>query len=146
MNLIDKSERAAFNLELFKKRGFIRAKYHSWEESRNGLIVFAAPDFLKVIFLTGIVAATSYYVMKISEVEAGLWEFIFSTDLETFYQISGGEEKVLTVPLSTALTDAATLAGGQSVIASGLTLFCGRLITYGKGLSNGNSDSAEINP
>lgn len=127
-DLINQRERLEFNMELFKKRGFLKAKYFSWEEPRFGLIVFAAPDFLKVLFLSGLNAATSYYVIAIREVEQRLWTFSYTPDMKTFYQYDG-EEKVITLPIETALAD--VQAGGQSVIGSGLTLFAGRLIHYG---------------
>ena len=95
--LITRGERAEFVSDLIKKRGFIRAKYWSWTEPRNGLITFASKSFLRVLFQTGINIATSYYTIKISEVEAALWEITYTPDLVTFYQIGnenpdGGDE------------------------------------------------------
>ena len=135
-DIINQRERAEFNLELFRRRGFIRAKYFSWDEPRMGLIVFAMPDFLKVLFLAGMNSATSYYVIKIREVEQKLWTFTYSPDMKSFYVFDGETEKAIELPIETALTD--TIAGGQSIIGGGLTLFAGRLIHYGTLKDNGN--------
>lgn len=89
--LITTTERDEFINELLQKRGLIRAKYWSWEEPRNGLIVYAAKTWLRVLFLTGTNVATSYYTITIDEVKAGLWEMTFTNDMEHFYQIKGGK-------------------------------------------------------
>lgn len=85
--LITRGEQAEFVSDLIKKRGFIRAQYKTWEEPRNGLVTFASKSFLRVLFQTGINIATSYYTIKISEVEAGLWQITYSPDLATFYYV-----------------------------------------------------------
>lgn len=89
--LITTGDRSEFISEVIKKRGFIRAKYHSWDEPRNGLITFAGKTMLKVLFQTAVNVATSYYMIKISEVLAGLWEITYTNDLEHFYRIDGGQ-------------------------------------------------------
>ena len=85
------NERTEFIPEMIMKRGFIRAKYWSWEEHRNGLISFAGKDFIRVLFQTGIHTAMSYYTIKIDEVKKGLWEITYSPDFEHFYKIEGGQ-------------------------------------------------------
>ena len=85
--LITRGEHAEFAQDVIKRRGFIRAKYKTWDEPRNGLVTFASKSFLRVLFQTGINIATSYYTIKISEVEAGLWQITYTPDLVTFYQI-----------------------------------------------------------
>lgn len=87
--LITYGERAEFAPEVIKQCGFIRAKYHSWQDFRNGLVTFAGKNFLRVLFQTGINAATSYYTVKVAEVTAGLWQIIYTPDLEKFYRIDG---------------------------------------------------------
>ena len=93
MDLTTTGSRTEFLPEVIKRRGFIRAKYWSWEEPRNGLITFANKDFLKVLFQTSVNAATSYYTVKISEVEAGLWRIIYTPDLEDFGVIGGDDSE-----------------------------------------------------
>lgn len=85
------NERVEFVPEMIRQRGFVRAKYWSWEEHRNGLLMFAGKDFLRVLFQTGVTTATSYFTIKIDEVKKGLWEIIFTPDLEHFYKIEGGQ-------------------------------------------------------
>ena len=90
--LITTGEQSEFIVEVIKRRGFIRAKYWSWEEPRNGLITYADKSFLRVLFLTGVNVAASYYPIKIDEVTAGLWKLVYTPDFESFYIIKGNEE------------------------------------------------------
>lgn len=83
--LVNHGEQYEFAKEIIKKRGLIRAKYHSWEEPRNGLITYAGKTFLKVLFLTGTNMAATYYTIKISEVVAGLWNITYTFDMKNFY-------------------------------------------------------------
>ena len=85
--LITRGERAEFTSDLIKKRGFVRAKFWSWAEPRNGLVTYASKEYLRVLFQTGVNVSTSYYTIKIAEVEAGLWQITYTPDLETFYYI-----------------------------------------------------------
>lgn len=103
MSLTKVGESVEFSPEVIKQRGFIRARYANWEEPRNGLIVYASKTFLKVLFLTGVNIASSYYVVKISEVEAGLWEIIYSPDFENFYKIKMGESEDENIDLLAAV-------------------------------------------
>lgn len=89
--LLTTEEQAEFVNEIIQKRGLIRAKYASWQEPRNGLIVYATKTWLRVLFLTGVNVATSYYTIKIEEVKNGLWEIVYSNDFQHFYQIKGGK-------------------------------------------------------
>ena len=84
--LVTTGESLEFLPELIKRRGFLRAKYWSWDDWRNGLVTFADKKSLRVLFQTGVNASTSYYTVKITEVAAGLWDLIYSNDMETFYR------------------------------------------------------------
>lgn len=85
--LVTTGESAEFSPELIKRRGFLRAKYWSWENFRNGLVTFADKKSLRVLFQTGVNVSTSYYTVKVAEVEAGLWDLIYSNDMATFYRV-----------------------------------------------------------
>lgn len=89
--LLTTTERDEFVEEILQKRGLVRAKYASWEEPRNGLIVYASKSWIRVLFLTGTNVATSHYTITIDEVKAGLWEIVYSNDFQHFYQIKGGK-------------------------------------------------------
>lgn len=89
--IIMTGERPEFVREIVKKRGVIKGCYWSWREPVLGLITYASPTFLKVLFLTGVNAATSYYTIKIEEVVAGLWDIILTNDMEHFYKVERGE-------------------------------------------------------
>ena len=91
--LLNHGEQYEFAREIIQKRGLIRAKYHSWEDYRNGLITYAGKTFLKVLFLTGVNMCATYYTIKISEVVAGSWAITYTNDFKTFYTTEGGESE-----------------------------------------------------
>lgn len=91
--LVNHGEQYEFAREIIQKRGLIRAKYHSWEDYRNGLITYAGKTFLKVLFLTGVNMCATYYTIKISEVVAGSWTITYTNDFKTFYTTEGGESE-----------------------------------------------------
>ena len=103
MSVTKVGESVEFSPEVIKQRGFIRARYANWEEPRNGLIVYASKTFLKVLFLTGVNIASSFFTIKISEVEAGLWELTYTNDFETFYKIKMGESEDENIDLLAAV-------------------------------------------
>lgn len=90
--LITRGEQIQF-ADVIEKRGFIRAKYHTWDEPRNGLVAFASKNLLRVLFQTGVNIATSYYTIKIAEVDAGLWQITYTPDLATFYEINNTDSE-----------------------------------------------------
>ena len=65
--LLDESEKI-FNLEEVKQRGLIRARYHTWNESRNGIIVAVNKTMIQVLFLTQIRTAAQYFRIPAIEV------------------------------------------------------------------------------
>lgn len=81
MVLIVSETSPRFNLEEIGERDFVRAKYHTWEKSRNGLTIAASENELTIIFLPLIHRATCYFSVKAEEVAAGKWEILFSRDL-----------------------------------------------------------------
>lgn len=95
MEIVTTGERIEFSPEVIKKRGFLRAKYIGWDEPRNGLIVYAGREYLKVLFQTGINIATSFYVVKASEVAAGQWDLAYSNDLTEAYLLRSADSRDL---------------------------------------------------
>ena len=91
--LLNHGEQYEFNRTIIQKRGVIKAKYHSWDAPRLGLITYAGKTFLKVLFLTGVNMAATYYTIKISEVVAGSWAITYTNDFKTFYTTEGGESE-----------------------------------------------------
>lgn len=84
--LLTTGELTIFNPEIVKRHALIRAKYHTWRDFRNGLVTFADKTTLRVLFQTGVNASTSYFKIKASEVNAGLWQLVLTNDFETFYR------------------------------------------------------------
>ena len=84
--LLDESEKI-FNLEEVKQRGLIRARYHTWNESRNGIIVAVNKTMIQVLFLTQIRTAAQYFRIPAIEVAEGKWSIKYSNDIENFFEI-----------------------------------------------------------
>lgn len=94
--LIDENEKI-FNLDEVKQSGLIRAKYHSWNEPRNGIIVAVSKNILQVLFLPLIRTSAQYFKIKASEVAEGKWSIIYSNDFENFLSVEmtfGNEENI----------------------------------------------------
>ena len=85
MEFVTTGEHPVFADEVIKKRGLIRATHVTWDEPRNGLIVYAGKEILRVLFLTGVNAAASYFLIKASDVAAGFWTILYSNDMEDVY-------------------------------------------------------------
>ena len=79
--IIVTNEVPAFNLEIIRRSGFIVAKHFSWKNSRNGLVTFATPQRLTVLFQTRANSATSYFVIEAAEVANDEWTITYSNDL-----------------------------------------------------------------
>lgn len=90
MALIETKNSPQFNPEEIHERDLMRAKYHTWPEPRNGLVVTVRQDVLTVIFLPAIHRATCYFSIKAQEVADGKWELRYTGDMETIGK-AGGE-------------------------------------------------------
>ena len=85
MDLIIKGENSTFNPEIVKRGGLIRAQHVTWCEPRNGLITLVGRDYARVLFLTGVNAAASYFTIRASEVAAGQWTILLTNDMIDAY-------------------------------------------------------------
>ena len=85
-DLITRGEQVQFADDVIKKRGFIRAKYWSWDEPRDKLVLFATKKYSRVLFQTGVSVIMSCMI-EIAEVDAGLWQITYTPDLATFYYV-----------------------------------------------------------
>ena len=107
--ILTTGEQVEFLPEIIKRRGFLRAKYWSWDDFRNGLVTFADKTTLRVLFQTGVNASTSYFKITASEVNAGLWQLIYSSDMENFYRVAPNQEP----PERITEPDIANIFGGN---------------------------------
>lgn len=87
MILLNDETRKIFNLDEIKKKGLIRAQYHSWAEPRNGIVVAVGETVLQVLFLTGINTAACYYEIKAEEVFDGKWSINYTNDMDDFFEV-----------------------------------------------------------
>ena len=81
-------EQLVFDVTKIKRGNFVRAHSTTWnkDEWRNGLIVGAAKDKLKVLCMTGTTsAAINYFHISLADVRNGLWVLMISENLEEVY-------------------------------------------------------------
>lgn len=113
MEIVTKGEVVTFSPEIVQRRGFIRAKHITWPNFRNGLITFAAPTLLQVLFLVGVNASASYYTVRATEVQQGQWELSYSNDLETVYCFKNEATSDLVTEVRKLFTEEATISGSE---------------------------------
>lgn len=89
MALIDTEIAFVFNKAEIQPRCFVRAKYHTWEEARNGLVLNVTKDKITAVFFPMIHQAMRFYTINANEVEAGKWEILYSSDLKTIRKVGG---------------------------------------------------------
>ena len=81
-------EQLVFDVEKVKRGSFVRAHSTTWNEDewRNGLVVHAAKDKLKVLCMMGTTsAAINYFTISLADVKNGLWSLLISENLEEVY-------------------------------------------------------------
>ena len=83
--LLTTCDEIVFNDELLKRGGFLRAKAKGWDSARNGLVTFVAKDMIKALFFAGAGTSTRYFTITAADVNNGLWELSYSSDLEEIY-------------------------------------------------------------
>jgi len=83
MELIITTETSAINTDAIGRGCFIRAKYKSWTEARNGLVVSATRDEIRVIWEPSIRNVTNFFVIYAEEIADGLWTVTWSADMQT---------------------------------------------------------------
>ena len=77
----------AFNLNVVRQCGLIRAQYHTWAEPRNGIVAAADKSVIQALYLTKIRTAAQYFKIPITEVTEGKWSIDYSNDMDVFYSI-----------------------------------------------------------
>ena len=80
MDIIETRETLRFNPEEIHERDLVRAKYHTWDEPRNGIVTVVRGATLTVLFLPEIHRATTYFVIRAEEVRDGKWEMTYTQD------------------------------------------------------------------
>lgn len=86
MALVKEQEYPAFDETAIAKRDLVRARYHTWDEPRNGIVVTVTPTLLQVLFLPAVHQAACYYDIKAQEIKDGKWSVKYTRDLEIIYE------------------------------------------------------------
>lgn len=80
MDLLVITESTCFNEQEIHERDLIRARYHTWDEARNGIVIGVSGQTLTVIFMPKVHRATTYFTIKADEVKDGKWELTYTED------------------------------------------------------------------
>lgn len=87
MPLINTEDTPVFDENEIYPRCFIRARYRTWPEARNGLVVDVSKNRISAIFIPLVHTAVRFYSIKAAEVMDGKWELQYSPDLETIGKV-----------------------------------------------------------
>lgn len=91
MSLITDNISRAIDTTLIKKGDVIRARYHKWTEAHNGIVAAVTETEIKVLYIPDIGNVTNYFSLTAAEIDGGLWEVSWSSDLQTVLT-EGGDE------------------------------------------------------
>ncbi len=91
MSILMTSNITAIDSSKIAKGDFIRAKYSAWEKAHNGIVAGVTPDEIRVLYIGDGGNVTNYFIIAAAEIEEGLWELAWSSDL-TDVQEEGDDE------------------------------------------------------
>lgn len=83
MSIIIDSTSRSFDKSKIQKGDFIRAKYKKWSESQNGIVASVTDNEIRVLYIPAIANVTNYFNILANEVDEGLWNIEWSTDLQS---------------------------------------------------------------
>lgn len=81
MALLKQTEIRAFDPDVIRKGDFIRARYHTWPEAKNGIVASVTEQRLTVLYIPGATNVSNYYPITAEEVADGKWDVIWSHEL-----------------------------------------------------------------
>ena len=81
--LLTVDDSIVFNTEILHRGGFLRCKVKGRDTWQNALVSFVDKHTIKALTFNGNAAA--YLKIPVADVNAGLWELIYSEDLDDVY-------------------------------------------------------------
>lgn len=81
--LLTTCDEIIFNLDVIKRGGFIRCRCKGRDVWQNALVSYADGHLIKALTFNG--AATAYLRIPAADVNAGLWDLVYSNDLGDTY-------------------------------------------------------------
>lgn len=91
MQLITEITEKNFNPEAVRRGDFIRARYESWDEPKNGLVEEVSAEQIRVLYQPELSNVTNFFPIHLSEAAAGKWEISWSRDLCESWTAESGE-------------------------------------------------------
>ena len=83
MELLETAENIRFNAQEIHERDLVRARYHTWEKPRNGIVTAVCDSTLAVLFMPEVHRATTYFIITASEVRDGKWDITYTHDFSS---------------------------------------------------------------
>lgn len=80
MELLEITDCLRFNPQEIHERDLIRARYHTWNKARNGIVTALREHTMAVLFMPEIHRATTYFIIEASEVRDGKWSLVYTQD------------------------------------------------------------------
>ncbi len=74
--------KTVFNTLKIQPQALMRARYHTWEEPRNGIVLAVDKYLISVLFLPLVDVATRLFTIKATEVAEGKWQLLWTEDFE----------------------------------------------------------------
>ena len=82
MSLIAETTAERFDTSAIHRGDLIRAKYKSWDAPCNGIVAYAKPDEIRVLYLTVTGYVSNFYAIHLADVLSGLWEIQWGGSFE----------------------------------------------------------------
>ena len=82
MSFLTETTETGFDTSAIHRGDLIRAKYKSWEEPCNGIVAYAKPDRIRVLYLTTTGYVSNFFTICLRDVLDGLWDVQWGGDFE----------------------------------------------------------------
>lgn len=91
MSILTTNTITAIDNSKITKGDFIRAKYSAWEKAHNGIVAGVTSDEIRVLYIGDGGNVTNYFTISADEIEEGLWELAWSSDLTEVQEEGDGK-------------------------------------------------------
>ena len=85
MPLLKETTETGFDTDAIRRGDMIRAKYKSWDAPCNGIVAYATPEKIRVLYLTTTGFVSNFYTIHLLDVLDGLWEIQWASDFENVH-------------------------------------------------------------
>ena len=85
MSLLKETTGTGFDTDAVRRGDMIRAKYKSWDAPCNGIVAYATPEKIRVLYLTTTGFVSNFYTIHLLDVLDGLWEIQWASDFENVH-------------------------------------------------------------